>query len=199
MNVYRMLTFLAAASVASGVSATASADSSLRDPPSGPGTEAMPGTRYHREHVVEGFQIGAQLGAGFTDPYGLGLGGRVGYTFLHGVYLGGAVTHYFGNTVDTPTGSESAHATFLGGELGYAFFPSWRWELRPYVFLGPSWITTVNPDTFTVVSKTQLAVQPGVLVAYHFGDVFLSAEGKFHVAPDPTAFALLGGVGIGLE
>jgi hypothetical protein len=201
MNGYRLLTCLAAATVVA-IPATAMAQGgvpSLNTPPSGPGTEARPATPRHGEHLVEGVQAGGQLGAGFTDTYGFGLGARIGYTFLHGVYVGGAITHYFGNSVDTVTGTESAHATFFGGEAGYSLYPDVHWELRPYVFLGPSWITTVQSGTGFKESRTRLAFQPGVLVAYHFGNVFLTGEGKFHVTPDPTAFTLLAGAGVGFR
>jgi hypothetical protein len=198
MSVYRLLTVMAAAAVIPVTASKASAET-VYAAPSGPGTEARPASRYHSEHIVEGFQGAVQLGSGFSDPYGLGLGARLGYTFWHGVYLGGAVTHYFGNTVDTPEGTESAHATFVGAELGYEFYPNYHWEIRPYVFLGPSWITTIDPNTLFVQSRTDLAVQPGLLVAYHFGNVFLSGEGKIHATPDPTALTLFAGAGIGFD
>ena len=166
-------------------------------PPYGPGTEYRPANRYHSTEIVEGLQASAQLGSGFTDPYGLGIGGRIGYTFFHGVYLGGSVSHYFGRTVDTFAGSRTEGATFLGGEVGYELYPTYRWEVRPYVFLGPSWMTTVGP--FGSTTSTALAFQPGLLTAYHFGNVFVSAEGKVHVTPEPIALAVFGGVGLGFE
>ena len=69
---------------------------------------------YYYHHGVE---LGGYAGVG----YGVGVGGRVGGTFEPGVYLGGAFTFYSGN------------ASFVGGELGYKFWPGYRWELRPYV------------------------------------------------------------------
>jgi hypothetical protein len=200
MNGYRVLTCLAAATVLA-IPVTAAAQGgapSLNTPPAGPGTEARPGTPSRPPNIVEGWQGAVQLGGGFTDTYGFALGARAGYTFLHGVYVGGAVTHYFGNSVDTVTGTQSAHATFLGGELGYEFYPTMHWEIRPYVFFGPSWITTVQPGSGFTESRTRLALQPGALVAYHFSNVFISAEAKVHATPDPTALTLLAGAGIGL-
>jgi hypothetical protein len=107
------------------------------------------------------------------------------------------VTHYFGNSVTTASGELSAHATFVGAEGGYELFPTPRWEIRPYVFVGPAFIREVNEVPFTSESKTRFAIQPGLLTAYHFGDAFVSAEAKAHVTPDPTALTVLGGAGMG--
>jgi len=198
MNVYRLLTCL---TVSALVPTTASAQGkipSVNTPPTGPGTEARAATP-RGEHIVEGFQGGAQLGSGFTDTYGFGMGARVGYTFLRGLYVGGAVSHYFGKSVDTLAGSESAHATFFGGEIGYEFYAARRWEVRPYAFVGPAWITTVEANPFVRESKTRLALQPGLLVGYHFGNVFLSAEGKVHATPEPSALTVMAGAGLGFQ
>jgi hypothetical protein len=194
MNVSRLLTTALAVTALAPASASAQ---SINTPPYGPGTEARPPTRRSSERVVEGWQASAQLGGGFTDTYGVGLGARLGYTLSPGVYVGGAVTHYFGNSVNTAVGNESAHATFFGGEVGYEFYPGSRWELRPYVFVGPSWIRTAS--LAGTDSKTRLALQPGALVAYHFGNFFVSGEGKVHATPDPTAFTLLAGAGVGFQ
>jgi hypothetical protein len=159
---------------------------SFRDPPYGPGTENGP-RRFDDEYRVrEGAEAAGQVGAGFENPYGLGMGARLGYSFHPGVYVGAAYTHFFGRT-------SSEHADFFGGELGYKFFPTARWELRPYAFLGPAFIAT---DDFA--ARTSLAFQPSLLTAYHFGTVYISAEARGLVTPDPAAFALLGGVGVGL-
>jgi hypothetical protein len=158
----------------------------IHDPPYGPGTENGPRRVGDEYRVREGAEAGAQVGAGFENPYGLGVGARLGYSFHPGVYVGAAYTHFFG-------ASPLAHADFFGGELGYKFFPTERWELRPYAFLGPAFIATEDYAT-----RTHLAFQPSLLTAYHFGAVYISAEGRGLVTPEPAAFALLGGVGIGL-
>jgi len=201
MNGYRLLTRLAAAAIVV-VPVTAAAQGgapSLNTPPSGPGTETRPATPRRPQYVEEGWTGAVQLGGGFTNTYGVGLGARAGYTFHQGVYAGGAVSYYFGNSVDTATGTNRAHATFLGGEVGYAFYPTAHWEVRPYVFFGPAWIRTVQEVTGFTESRARFAFQPGALVAYHFGNVFLTGEGKWHITPDPAAFTLLAGAGIGFE
>jgi hypothetical protein len=176
-----VITFLV---VASAASATPTA--SLQDPPAGPGTEIQPSRVGDEYRVREGAEAGAQLGGGFGHPYGVGMGARLGYTFAPGVYLGGAYTHYFGSTT-------ASHADFFGAEAGYKFFPTARWELRPFAFIGPAFI-----DTGAGPARANMAFQPSLLTGYHFGSTFLSAEARGLVAPDPAAFALLGGVGFGL-
>ncbi len=147
--------------------------------------------------VQEGYEASAQIGSGFVDTYGLGLGARFGFTSSNGIYVGGDATYYFGNTVASATGHLSAHTTFVGGEGGYEFFPDPRWEVRPYVFFGPAFIHTVQAVPFASESVTRFAVQPGLLTAYHFGGAFVSAEAKVHVTPNPTAFTVFGGTGLG--
>lgn len=182
--------------VPAGAQAQPVVPNSINAPAAGPGTEAPPAARTYAR-VVEGYSASIQLGSGFTDTYGFGLGGRFGYTFRNGIYAGANVTHYFGRSVTTATGDESAHATFVGAEGGYKIFPAPAWEIRPYVMLGPAFITTVDAVPFRKESVTRFAVQPGLLAAYHFGSAFLSAEAKYHVTPSPAAFTILGGAGLG--
>jgi len=135
-------------------------------------------------HYREGAELGGYAGVG----YGVGVGGRLGVTLHPGIYLGGAFTYYSGN------------AAFVGGELGYKFWPGNRWELRPYVFLGPGFVR-VGDDGFgrrPGDPDVVLAFQPGFLAAYHFGAAYISGEGRVYAAPNPGAVALLGGVGVNL-
>lgn len=166
-------------------------------PPAGPGTEAPRQTRAAGVRAIEGWQGAVQLGSGFVDTYGLAMGARVGYTFPSGIYAGAGVSHYFGNTVTTTTGDVGANATFVGAEGGYELFPTRHWEVRPYVFVGPAFIRTVQAVPFASESVTRFAVQPGLLGAYHFGNIFVSAEAKVHITPTPNALTLFGGAGMG--
>jgi hypothetical protein len=168
------------------VSGVAFAANDFHATPYGPGTETANSRVGDDNRVWEGAEAGAQVGGALNEPYGAGIGARLGYSFRVGVYVGAAYSHYFGTT-------SPGHADFFGGEVGYKFFPTERWELRPYGFVGPAFITRDNGET-----RTSLAFQPALLTAYHFGAVFLSAEARGLVAPDPAAFALLGGVGVGL-
>jgi hypothetical protein len=169
---------------------------SINAPPAGPGTEAPRGAPAGTR-TVPGYDAAIQLGGGFTDTYGFGIGARLGYTTSMGAYIGANLIHYFGHTVDTSTGQESAHATFVGAEGGYKFFATRNWEVRPYIFAGPAFITSVDSNPFMKQSITRFAVQPGLVAAYHAGSFFVSAEGKYHVTPSPTAFTIFGGAGLG--
>jgi hypothetical protein len=180
------------------LSASAAVDlpHSVTEPPRGAGTEQPTPARPTEGRVREGSEVSIQAGAGFTDTYGFGLGARYGYTFRQGIYVGAAGTYYWGNSVTTNTGKESAHAGFFGAEVGYKFFPEASWEIRPYVFGGPAFIREVNTTPFFTDSKTRFAVQPGILGAYHFGPAYITAEARLHATPSPTALTLLGGAGL---
>ncbi len=188
-----MRTFLGLTSTMAFILATSGATASggmaastaYRPAPYGPGTENAPSRVGDDDRVREGAEAGVQLGGAFSDAYGAGLGARLGYSFSPGVYVGAAYSHYFGQI-------DATHADFFGGELGYKFFPTVRWELRPYAFLGPAFISTRG------LTRSDLAFQPSLLTAYHVGAVYFSVEARGLVTPDPQAFALLGGVGAGL-
>ena len=115
--------------------------------------------------IREGIEGGVGLGTGFSNTYGVGLEARIGYTFRQGIYAGARSSITRAPSVN----SQSDHATFLGGELGYKVFTSRHFEIRPYVFIGPSFITQVQNNPFFVDSSTSFAVQPSVLLNYHFG------------------------------
>ncbi len=161
--------------------------------PTGPGTEERT-VEGHRGGVVPGVEVSAGVGTGFSGTYGLGYEGRVGYTLPVGVYLGGQVQAFYGQGA----ANEKAHAVFFGGELGYKLFPIDPLELRPYVFLGPAFITEVDTNPTTTSSKTSFAVQPGALAVYHIGPAFVGADFRFLATPTPFGVALMGTAGLGL-
>jgi hypothetical protein len=175
-------TLAAAAAITVVSSAQAAEPYSWREPPRGAGTE-VGGTRAGDPYrVYEGTEIGGFIGGG----YGLGVGGRLGYAFHSGVYAGGSFTFYTEN------------ASFLGGELGYKFFPGYHWELRPYLFAGPAFIRVGDTGFGRATAETVFAVQPGFLAAYRFGPAFISGELRAYAAPNPGALAVFGGAGVSL-
>lgn len=191
---------LAVASTALFAPALASAFSfptSFNEPPRGGGTE-RPEQAPGAPRVETGLEAEANIGSGFTSTYGLGFGGRLGYTFRPGVYVGGAISYYQGKSIETPSGSASNSATWIGGEVGYKLYPgNAHWELRPYVFAGPAVVRTARGGIFPVQeTTTRFGIQPGLLGAYHFGNAYFSAEGRYHVTPTPAAFTLLAGAGL---
>jgi hypothetical protein len=182
MRIRTLATTLVAANALTVGAASAADRSDFRDPPRGAGTEVGVSRSYYPVRVHEGTQIAGFLGVG----YGVGVGGRLGYAFASGVYAGGSFTFFEGN------------ASFLGGELGYKFFPGYRWELQPYIFAGPAFVRVGDSGFGRPDAATVLAVQPGLLGAYHFGTAFISAEMRGYIAPNPGALAFLGGLGVAL-
>jgi hypothetical protein len=164
--------------------------SSINQPPAGPGTE-QPSARAPAG-LRPGIEASAGLGSGFSDTYIGGIEGRVGYTLRQGVYAGGAVQHFVGHSVH----DQSAHATFVGGEIGYKAYPTPAIEVRPFVFVGPSFITQVTSDG-TAISKVDLAVQPGVIGMYHFGSAFVGADVHYMLYPAPNTIAAMASAGFG--
>jgi hypothetical protein len=134
------------------------------------------------------YRTGAEIAGYAGAGYGVGVGGRIGGTFEPGIYLGGSFTYYTGN------------ASFVGGELGYKLWPGYRWELRPYVFMGPAFLRVGNDGFGRRADQREVvfAFQPGFLAAYHFGAAYVSAEGRAYVTPNPGALAVLAGVGVNL-
>jgi hypothetical protein len=185
---------VALSSAASAATANEPAPSGLNTPPSGPGTEHQEPTR---PGVQEGLEGGVGLGTGFSSTYGVGMEARLGYTFRDGIYGGASLQYYAG----TSTLNQSNHATFVGGELGYKVFTSRHFEIRPYVFLGPSFITQVRQVANSAVpfvdSNTSFAAQPSVLLMYHFGHAFLGGDARWLVTPSPATFAVFASGGIG--
>lgn len=196
----RMVLSAVIATISLFVTAKASAidvPNSITAPPIGAGTERPSERPAGQERMREGPEAAINVGGGFTDTYGFGLGGRVGYTLAPGLYLGGNVGYYFGHSITTAAGTESAHAMFIGAEAGYKLYPAHqsRWEVRPYVLAGPSFTKTVEEAPFRSVSSTRFAFAPGVLAAYHFGNMFLSGEGRLYIT-EPGALSILAGAGM---
>ncbi len=153
----------------------------LDEPPTGAGTQTDTGREADAHRVYRGPEAGGALGTGFSNVYGVGASGRLGYSFGSGVYLGGAFTQFIG---DLPRS-----AMFIGGEAGYKLFPAYHWEIRPYVFLGPAVVDHGGGP------ELGLAVQPSMLAAYHFGPWFLSADARVYALPDPATLAMFAGGG----
>jgi hypothetical protein len=161
--------------------------------PTGPGTEEV-NAQGHREGIRPGWEASAGIGSGFSGTYGLGYEGRLGYTLPVGAYFGAQVQAFYGQgAVD-----QKAHGTFFGVEGGYKLYPLPPVEIRPYLFLGPAFITEVSTNPTTVSSKTGFAVQPGALATYHLGPAFVGGDFRFLATPGPFGVALMGTVGLGL-
>jgi hypothetical protein len=168
------------------------APGSINEPPKGAGTQESGAPRPFGR-VREGVESQAQIGTGFNETYGLGLGARTGYTFRQGLYLGGALDYWFGHS----TQDESAHAIFIGADAGWKIFPTANVEIRPHVIAGPAFIKTVNDAPFYVDTKTAFAIQPGVQGLYHFGQAFIGGDARWFITPSPNTLSLTAAAGVG--
>jgi hypothetical protein len=185
-----MLTIPAALAVTFVVSQARAQD--IGAMPYGPGTADRPQSTGRR--IVPGPEAAGFMGGAF-GVYGFGLGGRVGYTFSPGIYAGAQTTYYFGRELRGAVGSEQSSAFLVGGELGYKVYPMERWELRPYVFLGPSVMRDLN-EFGRMETKTRFVFYPALAASYRFGKAFVGAEARMHLPPDPTAIGVMAGGGL---
>jgi hypothetical protein len=152
--------------------------------PRGPGNEVVD-AEGHVVGVHPGWEASGGGGTGFAGTYSGGIEARVGYTLPFGLYVGGQAQGYWGNTV----GSNQAHASFFGAEVGYKLFLLRQVEFRPYVFGGEAFITQVGSNSFN--SHTGVAVQPGIMGLYHLGSAFLGGEFRFLTTPGPVSPAIM--------
>jgi hypothetical protein len=162
-------------------------------PPTGAGTPEVDAAG-NRQGFAPGWEASGALGSGFSDTYGLGVEGRVGFTFPVGVYLGGQVQAFYGEKV----AGQTAHATFFGPELGYKLYLIDALEIRPYVFGGLAFITEANTSVPILTSRTGFAIQPGGMATYHVGPAFVGADCHLMTTPTPFGVAVFGTAGASL-
>lgn len=158
--------------------------------PNGPGTEQVDSAG-HIVGIQPGWEASGAAGTGFAGTYAFGALARVGYTFDFGMTLGGNAQAYWGNSF----GSERAHATFVGPEIGYKLFPLREIEVRPYAFIGAAFITQVGGGGIN--SHTGVGVQPGVLATYHIGKAFIGGDAHMLTTPGPVSLAIMATGGAG--
>ena len=165
----------------------------INEPPRGPGTEQPPKVRTSSERVSPGWEAQFQFGGGI----GFGIGGKAGYSFVPGLYLGAFATHFFGPSVNTIDGESHESQTIFGGDVAYKFFPAPAIELRPFVLAGAGVFKQLQ-ELGQVETNTKFVLAPGFLAAYHFGNAFVSAEGRLELTPTPVRVAILAGLGLGI-
>ncbi len=159
-------------------------------PPKAPAEAPVARTAEHHEGLV----AAGSLCTCFSGTYAFGLEARVGYTFPVNVYVGGNAQYYFGNSVN----NSNAYAFFVGPEIGYKLYPIDQLEIRPFAFVGAGFNKQVNSNPFSTNTHNTIAVQPGLIGLYHFGDMFfVGGDAHFMVTPSPVAFALLATAGAG--
>lgn len=136
---------------------------------------------------------------GGTTPFGLGFGGRVGFSFSD-IYMGASVIQYLGGTdVDT-----SDRALLYGMEFGYGpRFPAFGGAfvtVRPTVGVGGAAVSHTDPSLLSkadvvtsasggggpasdTVTVTYLYVQPGITGILASGSHFVALDTSALVIP----------------
>jgi hypothetical protein len=56
---------------------------------------------------------------------------------------------------------------------------------------------SAQPAVVLVESQTSLALQPGVLGMYHFGNAFIGGDAHYMVTPAPNTLAVMATAGLG--
>jgi hypothetical protein len=162
-------------------------------------------TRARRDFVKDptGISGAANLGFGFGDSYGLGLGARLGYTLPARVYLGGLFGYYLGNTAETQGIDIKNKSWHVGGEVGYDVGIG-RFLLRPVLGVGvafrnqrfdapPAAVAAAGVDA--TETDTRVFVSPGVSLNYPIGNFFVGADSRAMLMSGNSTLTLLGAVG----
>jgi hypothetical protein len=111
-----------------------------------------------------------------TNPYGFGLGGRAGVSFV-GIYAGVSGIYYLG----TSSAADRIHTAMEGAELGYTFGTP-VFKVRPLVGFGNS-TTTYAPLQGSGSSFDNLYVEPRVLLMVPLGTYFVGVDAAVILLP----------------
>ena len=118
-------------------------------------------------------------GGEVLDMYGVGVGGRAGWTFdaPFRAYVGASYLHCFGFSSDVGSG----HVDPLGVEVGYDFTLG-RFTLRP--FFGVGIALYGSRAAYEIGSGKKAALWPGLLGTYDLTEhVFAGVEIRYTVVP----------------
>jgi Outer membrane protein beta-barrel domain len=135
------------------------------------------------------------------NPYGAGLGLRLGVTLPASLYLGGSFDYFFGGSEQAVLGVEQSRSVLqLMGHVGYdlGFGPV---TLRPQLGLGLAQAHSEVGDVSA--SESDFALAPGAEFMFGLGLLTLSAEASYDVvfagADDAGASAWILGLGLGFS
>jgi hypothetical protein len=164
-------------------------------PPGSPGSAAAE-EREESSHGGTSFEIGVRGGyasgpiRGAVNPFGGGVGARVGLTFGH-VYVGATVLYYLGGSDVGATD----RALLFGGELGYAIPLLPTLTLRPSLGIGDAAVSHSEPvDVVTSASGASsvtttvhsLYLEPGVTTLLSLGSFLVGLDTGLRVVPGIT-------------
>lgn len=158
-----------------------------------------------RDFVADptGWSAGANLGFGLGDAYGVGFGGRAGYTLPGRVYVGGIVGYHIGNTAEA-LGVETRQKTwYFGPEAGYDLGVG-KVILRPVLGLGLAFrnqnITgasdaQVAANVNASETDTRVYVAPGASVIYPIGNFFVGGDSRAMLMNGNNTITFMGTAG----
>jgi len=140
-------------------------------------------------------QLGAALEYGsfagptdmFADPYGLGLGLELGYTFSSALYLGLTLEHGFGESLDVSAAGLSGKASswLMRLNAGIDIGLGERALVRPALGVGvalPDWETCNHVLDYCASGlNANVVLSAALSTSYDFGPVYVGLEGRFDV------------------
>ncbi|MEO8180187.1 MAG: outer membrane beta-barrel protein [Deltaproteobacteria bacterium] len=135
------------------------------------------------------------------NPYGAGLGLRLGVTLPAALYLGGSFAYFFGESEQAVLGLEQSRSVLqvmahVGYDLGFGPV-----TLRPQLGLGLAQAHSEVGDLSD--SESDFALAPGAEFIFGFGLLSISAEAGYDVvfagADDAGASAWILGLGLGFS
>lgn len=142
--------------------------------------------------------LGASLGYGFritdegdldddANPYGLGLGARVGYTVDSGLYLGGLFNYFVGESVGNDSVNGRLNQLNVAGVAGYDIAFGQRAVLRPGVGVGATVVTgevCVAGECIEDRTDPYLLVAPSLELIISIGSLYFGGEARYMWLPD---------------
>jgi hypothetical protein len=188
----RELATLMAFSVVTLVSGTALAD----------GEKAKPSDAGPSAAVLVGYAVPLFSSVSCADtkcnPYGVGVGGRVGYTFDSvPFYVGGTFVYHFGYAKDSKqvtSGQNKGYTFYPGIEGGYSLRFGAA-TLRPFVGAGvlfdasktPTPATAGTPASIVEANDQKIAIWPGLTALFHAGWLFVGVDARYVFTNKSTA------------
>ncbi len=131
---------------------------------------------------------GVDFEDGDLNPFGVSLGGRVGYTLPMSLYLGGSAMFHVGGSEEAGGVEATIRMLQIGAEVGYDAALSEAFTLRPYVGLGvnTSFLSVSADSSFAGVAlddeetENDLFLNVGAAALYHINDsVFVGGDLRF--------------------
>lgn len=150
-----------------------------------------------------GWSAAANMGFGLGDGYGLGFGGRAGYTLPGRVYVGGIVGYHIGNTAESQGVSVSNKTWYFGPEAGYDLGVG-KVLVRPVLGLGLGFrnqnVTgadgaAVAANTSSSETDTRIYVSPGASVIYPIGNFFVGGDTRAMLMKGDNSILFMGSAG----